>query len=377
MRIAFTFLTYGKNVFGGIENALFNLTQGLKENGHDVAVFTSDKYIKDKNYDLPAKIYISQYLPSHYDGSVTHLVTSLKQNATKINTDFDKFLIEFKPEVIVVVDPIWGILQVTNHILDIKTPIYMSYHIANKWHATSKIMRDSFILPYKGYFAVSEFLITDIKSTFLEAKNLNIGVLPNSIDPDLYSNRIAMKENYIFCNSRIAKGKDVDVLVRAFKTISDYYDINLKLCSGKFPFGDTSADIKEIEMLIEQLDLKDKVELLPLLDWDKIPEVTMNAKIVVLPSSYETFGIAALEASIAGIPLIVADATNFKHLVKDSALFFEPGNKSELEYKIREMISNYSFYENKAKNKVVCFTNYFNKEVAERFVFEISNYNVL
>ena len=216
-----------------------------------------------------------------------------------------------------------------------KIPVFMSYHIANKWSETVEIMRDSFKIPYKGYFAVSEFLITDIKSTFQEARNLNIGVLPNSIDQNLYSNRYDTTENYIFCNSRIAKGKDVDVLVRAFKTISDSYDIKLKLCSGKFPFGETSADIKEIEILIEQLDLKDKVELLPLLDWNKIPEITLNAKIVVLPSSYETFGIAALEASVAGIPLIVADATNFKYLVKDSALFFEPGNKLELEERIR------------------------------------------
>lgn len=377
MRIAFTFLTYGKNVFGGIENALFNLTQGLSENGHEVFVFTSDTYIKDNSHDLPAKVFVSHNLPSKYDGNVSNLITSLQRNSEKINSDFDLFANEFKPNVVVVVDPIWGILQVTGHTLDIKVPIVMSYHIANKWPETQEIMRNSFKLPYKKYFAVSEFLIEEIKATFQEASNVNISVLPNSIDQNLYSKRADKKDNYIFCNSRIAKGKDVDVLVSAFKTISDSYDIKLKLCSGSFPFGDTSEDIKEIGKLIEQLDLKSKISLLPPLDWNKIPEITMNAKIVVLPSTYETFGIAALEVSVAGVPLIAANATNLKNLVKDSALFFEPGNVTELEDKIRTVLSNYDFYVSKAKLLTKNFTKYYNKEVAKRFIYEISSNNLL
>lgn len=41
MRILITFLTYGENIFGGIEHSLFNLVYGLINNGHEVSIYTS------------------------------------------------------------------------------------------------------------------------------------------------------------------------------------------------------------------------------------------------------------------------------------------------------------------------------------------------
>src|SRR4030067_3190395 len=103
MKIAFTFLTYGKNVFGGIENALFNLTKGLKDIGHEPIVFTSSTYSNSHKDNLPAKIFVSKHLPSHYDGIVSNLINQLRDRSAKINKDFDLFLATYTPDYIVVV----------------------------------------------------------------------------------------------------------------------------------------------------------------------------------------------------------------------------------------------------------------------------------
>lgn len=377
MRIAFTFLTYGKDIFGGIENALFNLTKGLTELGHEVFVFTSSAYATNEDPRFPTKVFVSDHLPAKYDGHVSNLINVLKSNAHDINSDFDKFISKYDPEVVVVVDPIWGVLQLTSYVSRADIPLVLSHHVSNKWPETAGIMQESFSFPYKIHFSVSDFLTQDIKSTF-DTKGIEIAVLPNSVDCALYieSSKIA-RQNYIFCNSRIARGKNVDILVKAFKKVSDSFDVGLKICSGTFPFAETSQDVKDVQDLIKTLGLTEKVELLPFLKWEEIPAITMQSKLVVLPSSYETFGIAALETSIAGVPLITADTSNLKNLVKDSALLFDPENVTDLEDKMIAVLSDYDSYKSKAMTAVKSFRKYCNKEVAGKLVDEIYNHNLL
>ncbi|MBN1162745.1 glycosyltransferase family 4 protein [Patescibacteria group bacterium] len=375
MKIAFTFLTYGKDIFGGIENALFNLTKGLDELDHDVFVFTSSTYI-DGTENFPADVYRSKFLPTEYNGNVKHLISSLYDNRTAINNDFDYFLEKFKPDHVVVVDPIWGILGATYYTNNTNTPFSISYHIANTWAETRTIMAYSLLSDYVNFFVVSTFLSTEIKKEFPKAKNIAMKVLPNSIDTSLYESNITVPEQYILCNSRIAEGKNVDVLVEAFSTIKND-GMKLVLCTGKFPFGDSNSERSNMERLVKKLGIENRVEFLPNLEWRDVPELVKKSYAVVLPSTYETFGIAALEASIAGVPLIAAYATNFKDLVKKNALYFSPNDVTDLGKKIRDVIDNYEHYKKKSGRCKAYFVNrYNNKIVAERLLNAIRSDNM-
>lgn len=367
MKIAFTFLTYGKDIFGGIENALFNLTKGLDDLGHEVIVYTSSTYIDD-NDSLPANVYRSNHLPTDYDGDVNHLISFLYDHRKIINNDFDYFLKKYKPDHVIVVDPIWGILGATFYTNHTNIPFSISYHIANAWPETQTIMEQSLLNDYDNFFVVSSFLEEEIKKEFPKAKNTVMSVVPNSIDMSLYKRDNVVPEQYILCNSRIADGKNVDVLVKAFSKFKDT-GFKLVLCTGKFLFGDSKKAVNDIEKLVEKTGIQNRVEFLPNLDWSKIPEIVKKAYAIVLPSTYETFGIAALEASAAGVPLIAADATNFKDLVKKNALYFSPNDVKDLEKKIREIIDNYEHYKKKSGKFKEYFVNSFdNKVVAERFL---------
>ncbi len=375
MRIAFTFLTYGTNIFGGIENALFNLTKGLKDIGHEVSVFTSSTYLST-NGNLPANVYQSKHLPTKYDGNVNRLISYLQDHSKLINSDLDSFLEKCKPDHVVVVDPIWGILEATAYINRRNIPISMSYHIANDWPETRPIMERSLLNQYANFFVVSRFLETEIKGKFNVARDVKMKILPNSIDTSLYSDPSSIPEEYIFCNSRIAEGKNVDVLVNAFSTIKDD-GLELVLCTGKFPFGDSANVVNKMERLVKELRIENQVKFLPNINWVDVPAMVKKSYAVVLPSTYETFGIAALEASVAGVPLIVADATNFKNLVKRNALFFTPNAIEDLSKKIRTLRRNYKYYRDKSsKDKVHFINNFDNIVVAERLVNEIHSNNV-
>jgi len=376
MKIAFCFLTYGKDIFGGIENALYNLTKGIKETGHDPFVFTSGKYSKKMN--LPAKIYISEHLPTSYDGNTQNLIMALKRKSAEVNKDFDNFIAIHQPDWVIVVDPIWGILPVTNYNIKSDVSYAISYHIANLWADTQEIMRKSFSMPFDKFLSVSMFLSDEIRNSFPEAKAVSLETLPNSINANNYATHSQPRREYIFCNSRIAKSKNVETLVAAFAQIHHRYpNLLLKLCGGKFPFADESEEYAKINNLIQKHKISKKVEILPLLSWSEIPQMVSSAKLVVLPSLYETFGIAALEASVSGTPLIVASATNFKQLVKHSAIFYEPKNTNELAEKICQVVSNYEKYLQEASNKSQFYKDkYDNKAVARKLIDEILNNNL-
>ena len=114
------------------------------------------------------------------------------------------------------------------------------------------------------------------------------------------------------------------------------------------------------------------MELLPALNWDAVPKMVTDATLVALPSTYETFGLAALEAAVAGTPLVVADAANFKNLVRSSALFFEPNNPKDLARKILVVLDNLDSYKKSALEHSALFRSaYDNKVVAERLVSKL------
>ncbi len=376
MKIAFTFLTYGKNIFGGIENALFNLTKGLSETGDEPLVFASEPYAKTLGSKPPAKVFTSNKLPQKYSGDIAETINHLEKNAKAINRDFETFLDLYKPEAVIVVDPIWGIIQCTGYVKDLDIPVIMSYHVANAWPQTRPAMVQSLNLQYHKYLVVSQFLAREIKNKFSEAQLLDFTIIPNSVDVSAYNLNLP-RENYIFSNSRITKGKDVDILVKAFQNITKDFDIHLKLCAGNSPFANNKSELAKVKSLVKKYGIQDRVEFLPQLNWDQVPEIISKAKIVVLTSSYETFGIAALEASVAGTPLIASASENFESLVKDTAIFFEPRNIDDLSAKLREVLKNYKDYEKLAYSKRKTYYCYDNKLVAKRLKNEICNHNLL
>lgn len=50
----------------------------------------------------------------------------------------------------------------------------------------------------------------------------------------------------------------------------------------------------------------------------------------IMPSLYEGFGVAPLEAMASGLPVLLSDIPVFREIANDEALFFDPNKKSDL-----------------------------------------------
>lgn len=153
--------------------------------------------------------------------------------------------------------------------------------------------------------AVSESLKQDTIRHFNTSREIE--VIPNFICPDEYQiprdmemrRKYAKDEEPILCHiSNFRKVKRVEDVVRIFKKVNDQIPSKLLLV------GD-GPERYNVEMLCRELGTCDRVIMLGKLQVTHKP--LRISDLFLLPSQTESFGLAALEAMAAGVPVVSSD----------------------------------------------------------------------
>lgn len=149
---------------------------------------------------------------------------------------------------------------------------------------------------------VSESLKKDTYRHF--NTSIDICVIPNFICPDDYQipfehsfrQKYAKDNEFIFCHiSNFRKVKRIEDVIRVFKIVEDEIPAKLLLV------GD-GPERNNIECLARELDVYNKIVFLGKLQNTARP--LSISDLFLLPSQTESFGLAALEAMAAGVPVI-------------------------------------------------------------------------
>ncbi len=91
--------------------------------------------------------------------------------------------------------------------------------------------------------------------------------------------------------------------------------------------------------LCQELDLESKVRFLGYVE--SIPELLASADIFLMPSSWEGFGLAAVEAMNASLPLVVSDVAGLREIVNSDspcALLVTPESHESIAEGIRQLL---------------------------------------
>ncbi|MCJ7770413.1 glycosyltransferase family 4 protein, partial [Candidatus Bathyarchaeota archaeon] len=177
-----------------------------------------------------------------------------------------------------------------------------------------------------------------------------IAIIPNGIDLNEYSDlpsrgsfkerfSIDLDERIVLFLGRISEIKQIDVLVRAFKTTIDVVK-GVKLVI----VGPDGGYMEKLMALVKDLDLEDQVVVTgPLYDREKLAAY-VDSFVYVLPSRYETFPMTILEAYACSKPVIASNVNSIPDLVRNNrtGLLVTSSQVGELASALSFMLSNSS-----------------------------------
>ncbi len=165
--------------------------------------------------------------------------------------------------------------------------------------------------------------------------------LPNGVDFERFSTpvktdvrkafNIPPYRTLLLCVSRIDDRKNQKLLVRFVSALTEQNENVHALLIGP---PRTEYYVKELVELSKELQVEDRVTIVPGLgaNDERLVAAYQDADLFILPSRDETFGIVALEAWSAGLPVIASAVGGLKQLVRDgeNGLLFEPDNLGSL-----------------------------------------------
>ncbi len=264
----------------------------------------------------------------------------------------------------------WGILPHIDIMDDIKCKVGIVYHMYLQEDLILKTLR----LPFTNYFAVSN----DVKNKINEINTVgkNIELLPNSYnEEEFFKVPNVKKKKRFFCNTRLAENKGIEYMLEAFaKFHNEYVMYELVLCGGEFHFGDRSKIFDYINCFLKKHpELVDSIKILGNLKWEQIPWLIQESEVVVLPSGYESFGIAALETIACETTLIATNVGNLSELIKDAGILIPYADSDMIYYAMKEAIENMELVKKLNNNCKKIKIQYEAKNVAKNLLLRLGD----
>lgn len=133
--------------------------------------------------------------------------------------------------------------------------------------------------------------------------------------------------------------KGQDILIKAISLLKKKYP-NIKCLFAGEAAPNSPLILDELKQLCEELEVGDNIIFCG--NVKEVSEFLNSLDIFVLPSRYEGFGIALVEAMYKGIPCIASNIDGPKEIIKDNkyGLLFESNNYEDLAEKIDYRINN-------------------------------------
>lgn len=188
-------------------------------------------------------------------------------------------------------------------------------------------------LPY--IITVSHNSAEHIAQTF-DIPRERLRVVYNGIDTSIFhppqKNRRVENRLLTVTSGNIAV-KGLNYLLEAVAVLRQQHPVELVVI-GK------GADNPNVQKLVSNLGIKDYVKFTGEVSTEELAKQYRSAAVVVVPSTYEGFGLPAAEAMACGAPVVATTAGALPEVVADAGLLVPPGDVKALVDSISSLLHN-------------------------------------
>lgn len=367
MKILMLTWEYPPRIVGGIARVVHDLSKRLIKDGHEVTVVTyrDNANVPEYENDKGVNVYrVDNYMihPNNFIDWIMQLNFNLVAKATEVINKEGGF------DVIHAHD--WLVTYAAKSLKNAyNIPIVATIHATEAGRnsgihdETQRYINDTeWLLTYEATEVIvnSNYMKNEIQRLFgLPFDKIN--VIPNGINLSNFTGierdyefrrKYAMdNEKIILYVGRLVYEKGIQNLIAAMpKILSNYHDAKL-IIAGR------GGMIDELRAEASNLGLNDKVYFTGYLDSKQVQKMYKCADVAVFPSTYEPFGIVALEAMLAGVPTVVSDVGGLNEIVNHGVdgMKSYAGNPNSIADSVTALLYDHQLASNcakKAKQKV-------------------------
>ena len=367
MKILMLTWEYPPRIVGGIARVVHDLSKRLIKDGHEVTVVTyrDNADVPEYENDKGVNVYrVDNYMihPNNFIDWILQLNFNLVSKATEIINKEGGF------DVIHAHD--WLVANAAKALKNAYgIPVVATIHATEAGRNsgihddTQRYINDTeWMLTYEASEVIvnSNYMKNELQRLFgLPYEKIN--VIPNGInlsnftgierDYDFRRQYAMDNEKIILYVGRLVYEKGSQHLIAAMpKVLSNYHDAKL-IIAGRGGMMD------ELRQEANNLGLNDKIYFTGYLDSKQVQKMYKCADVAVFPSTYEPFGIVALEAMLAGVPTVVSDVGGLDEIVTHGVdgMKAYAGNANSIADSITALLYDHQLATNvakKAKQKV-------------------------
>ncbi len=333
--------------FGGIENLLFDLSLTFRKRDIEFKIVNLSGTGEKTEEFLQAQLPVVKLGKSKKDIKTYKVKTILKLR--DLIKDYQPKIVhsmQFSGDYFSRVASI-GLngFKIITHIHNIKKEARAERRLINK------------ILSFKtdAFLSVSKEVFNVVEKEHNIAKKPHY-ILYNAINPERLKEgdkpEFEKGKKYIVCVGRLVKQKNFDIAIRAFSLIEKNFP-NLRLVivgEGK--------EREKLKALARGLKIERKIIFTGYRK--NVFPILKSSHIFLMPSSYEGFGIAHLEAMYAGLPAVISPYVPSKEIAYDCSLIV-PIDSKEIANAISKLLSDSGLYKRLSQKA---------KETAQQFTIE-------
>ena len=366
MKVLMLTWEYPPRVVGGIARVVYDLSRTLLKDGHDVTVVTYREgdapYFED---DKGVKVYrVDNYMinPNNFIDWIMQMNFNMVAKVNELIAEQGNF------DVIHAHD--WLVAYAAKTIKNsYNIPIVATIHATEAGRnsgihdETQRYINDTeWMLTYEASEVIvnSNYMKGELQRLFgLPYEKIN--VIPNGVNLNLFAGverdynfrrRFAMdNEKIILFMGRLVYEKGIQHLISAMpKILNGYHDAKLVIC-GK------GGMMNELQAQVNAMGISQKVYFAGYMNGKDVQKMYKAADIAVFPSTYEPFGIVALEAMLSENPIVVSDIGGLNEIVqhRENGMKSYAGNPNSIADSILELLYDHKLCADitkKAKNKV-------------------------